>query len=260
MNDIDDLIESWEKSPFPSTKISTYFTAYSELFSQYRNSDCVFIETGVLGGGSLFMWRKWLGPNARIIGIDLNPEALKWIDHGFEIFIGDQGDPNFWQKFYKNISHFDVLLDDGGHQSFQQIVTVEEALKFSNNKCIIAVEDTHTSFMNDFNSHGLNSFLNYAKDSSDVLTSKSASMYPSRFPIIDNKNILNLYKSVYSVQFFNSLVAFKIDPDKSLIPDLIWNKRDQLPTDFRYHGVNVAEVTWPNPFIKNSNKLISGNG
>ena len=32
------------------------------------------------------MWKNWLGDKARIIGIDLNPEAKKWVDTGFEIF------------------------------------------------------------------------------------------------------------------------------------------------------------------------------
>ena len=33
------------------------------------------MEIGVLGGGSLFMWRDYFGPKARIIGVDLNPNA-----------------------------------------------------------------------------------------------------------------------------------------------------------------------------------------
>lgn len=123
------LFESWRDSPYPSTKISTYFSAYTELFSHLRGTRCVFVETGVLGGGSLFMWRKWLGNDARIIGIDLNPAALRWRDHGFEIFIGDQGDPEFWNKTFREIGHFDAFLDDGGHQSFQQMVTLSSAIK-----------------------------------------------------------------------------------------------------------------------------------
>ncbi|NBP54584.1 MAG: class I SAM-dependent methyltransferase, partial [Actinobacteria bacterium] len=31
------------------------------------------------------MWREFLGPNARIIGIDLNPLAKRWESEGFEI-------------------------------------------------------------------------------------------------------------------------------------------------------------------------------
>ena len=56
------------------------------------------------------MWKNWLGDKARIIGIDLNPEALKWKDHGFEIFIGDQGDPNFWNEFFRTVGMFGALL------------------------------------------------------------------------------------------------------------------------------------------------------
>lgn len=117
-NSLRDLIESWRNSPFPSAKISNYFKIHNELFRHLRGTPCTFIETGILNGGSLFMWRKWLGDKARIIGIDLNPESLKWRKEGFEVYIGDQGDPQFWRETLSAIGPFDVLLDDGGHQSF----------------------------------------------------------------------------------------------------------------------------------------------
>ena len=47
------------------------------------------------------MW-KIFGPKARIIGIDLNPDA-KSGSYGFEVFIGDQSDVNFWKKFKKRL-------------------------------------------------------------------------------------------------------------------------------------------------------------
>ena len=59
-----------------------------------------FVEVGVFGGGSLFMWINFFGKQARIIGIELNPEAKKWEKDGFEIFIGDQSDPDFWTDFW----------------------------------------------------------------------------------------------------------------------------------------------------------------
>jgi len=77
------LKESYQSSPFPSFKVSNYFYTYDKLFSHLIGTECTFIEVGVLNGGSLFMWRKYLGEKARIIGIDLNPEATKWRDHGF---------------------------------------------------------------------------------------------------------------------------------------------------------------------------------
>jgi hypothetical protein len=257
-NHTSDLIECWKNSPFPSTKISTYFAAYGKLFSKYRNTKCTFIETGVLGGGSLFMWRSWLGSDAKIIGVDLNPSAARWREHGFEIYIGDQGDPKFWQETYPSIGNFDVLLDDGGHQSFQQIVTLNEAIKHAKKDCIIAIEDTHTSFMSDFKAHGEATFLNYAKDSTDVLTAKAASMYPDRMRTPTNIEILNLFRSIQSIEFFTSLVAFKIDPNNSSSPSAVWNKREGTPSDFRYNGINEATVMWPDPFTHKETRVSGG--
>mgnify|MGYP000527423631 CR=1 FL=1 len=31
-----------------------------------------------------------------------NPNAKKLEKHGFQIFIGDQSNPNFWKNFFKN--------------------------------------------------------------------------------------------------------------------------------------------------------------
>ena len=249
MSHLQELIHAWENSPYPSTKLTTYFAAYVELFSHLRNSESVFIETGVLGGGSLFMWRNWLGPKARIIGIDLNPQAMKWREHGFEIYIGDQGDPLFWKKTLKTIGQYDALLDDGGHQSFQQIVTLEEAIRHAPNKCVVAIEDTHTSFYNDFKAHMENTFLNYAKASTDILTARVNSMYPKRMPEVVNIHSNNLLSKVYNIQFFNSIVAYKIDSEFSQIPKSKWNNNNYpMPSDFRYDGLNSAKTTWPDPF------------
>ena len=44
------LVKSWEESPHPSFKISSYFPAYVELFGHLVNTKCVFIETVILDG------------------------------------------------------------------------------------------------------------------------------------------------------------------------------------------------------------------
>jgi hypothetical protein len=243
-----ELVESWKNSPYPSVKITSYFPAYAELFSSYRETECTFIETGILDGGSLFMWRSWLGKKARIIGVDLNPEARKWNDHGFEIYIGDQGDPKFWQDTLSKVGHFDVLLDDGGHQSFQQIVTVNESIKAAQKKCVIVVEDTATSFMKDFSSHGQHTFLEFSKDATDVLIGRSVPLYKNRFPTSLNSGSIDLFKNVYSIQFYNGIVAYQVDPVKSFIPELVRNLPALDASDFRYEGKSSAAVNWPNPF------------
>jgi hypothetical protein len=247
-NDLDELIRYWQDSPYPSTKLTSYFAAYARLFGHLRGTDCVFVETGVLGGGSLFMWRRWLGDRARIVGIDLNPEAKKWESHGFEIHIGDQGDWQFWDDTFRRVGSCDAFLDDGGHQSFQQIVTLESFLRFMTGPSVIAIEDTHTSYMSDFSQHGDYCFLRYAKDASDILTARVSKIYPGRFKEVANQAAMALFSSVYSVQFFGSLVAFHVNTKLATPPNSVWNRQPSAMKDFRYGGIAGATVSWPDPF------------
>lgn len=249
LQDAADLRVAWERAPAKSLKIASYFDVYTTLFASYRNTDCTFIETGVLGGGSLLMWRDWLGPRARVIGVDLNPQAKKWEARGFEVFIGDQGDPSFWESTLAQIGRFDVLLDDGGHQSFQQIVTLNSAIRHARNECLVVIEDVHTSFMSDFADHDKWSFMNYAKACSEFLTARSVSMFPNRMLPVTNSESARFLSSVRFIQFFDSIVAFSINPNASDKVNVITsNKEGATPSDFRYRGLKPAEVLWPDPY------------
>ena len=92
------LIKSFKNAPKYSIKWSNYFEIYENLFKKFVNKKITFVEIGIGNGGSLFMWKKFFGKNARIIGIELNPDAKKLEKFGFEIFIGDQSDPFFLEK------------------------------------------------------------------------------------------------------------------------------------------------------------------
>jgi hypothetical protein len=248
---LNNLIEAFQSSPVPAIKLTNYFQIYTFLFGHLINTKCTFIEVGVLSGGSLFMWKKWLGKDARIIGIDLNPEALKWQEYGFEIYIGDQGDPIFWQATLAKIGQFDVLLDDGGHQSFQQIVTAVEALKFANKECQIVIEDTCTSFMRDFASHGKYSFLEYIKAATDTLTAKDCNFFDGQFPEFKNNMALDLYSKVFNIQFFSNIVALNVKGEATEKSELIWNSPSTTSSkDFRLEGKNQALINWPDPKVE----------
>ena len=258
--DLQDLIRCYEESPHPSYKVTSYFSAYTELFRHLRNTKCSFIETGVLNGGSLFMWRAWLGPDARIIGCDLNPDAVKWRSEGFDIFVGDQGDRQFWREVYKEIGEFDVLLDDGGHFAFQQIVTLTEAIRAAKAGSRVVIEDTCTSMMSGFRVQDDRTFLNYAKTSTDVLTARMAHMYPLQFPPTRNDVIIEEMKAVTSIQFFPGIVAYRIDPALAFRPELVWNRKPvNGAEDYRLRSSFLsAEVEWPDPFMRESVIVKSG--
>ena len=80
------------KSPHRFIKHNTYFKVYDELFLKFRNKNSICRNRILVR--FLFMWRNF-GNKARIIGVDMNPNALKWKKYGFEIIIGSQSDERF---------------------------------------------------------------------------------------------------------------------------------------------------------------------
>lgn len=197
--------QSFQKSPFSSIKHTSYFQVYDELFGPYVGKPITFVEVGVLNGGSLFMWREFFGPQARIIGVELNPLAKKWEEHGFEIHTGSQADPDFWKQFFAKVGPVDILLDDGGHFHDQQIITTVEAIPHIKDGGLLVVEDVHTSYMPKFNSPSRYSFINFAKSIADRIN--------ARFPGLDIST-QELGKNVFSVAFYESIVSMKIDRRK----------------------------------------------
>jgi len=201
---------SYMKSEYLSIKHSSYFPVYDELFSNFRDKDITFVEIGVLNGGSLFMWRDFFGPKARIIGIDFNPAAKRWESEGFEIFIGSQSDPEFWSRFYESVGSVDIILDDGGHTNKQQIVTTTSSINHINNGGILVVEDTHTSYMSDFGNPSKWSFIQYGKHLIDVISTRFSGLKSSKNSLTD---------SIHSVQFFESFVVFRIDRERCYLSE-----------------------------------------
>lgn len=217
--------KSYNASPYRSIKHTTYFPVYDQLFGGYRGKDITFVEIGILGGGSLFMWRDFFGPKARIIGVDLNPNAKKWEKDGFEIFIGSQSDEAFWARFKAEIGPVDIVLDDGGHTYEQQIITTESLLNMIKDGGLLVVEDTHTSFMAGFGPPRY-SFMEYVKRMTDRIS--------QRFSAFDHSTA---EKRVWSVEVFESIVAFKVNRPASLLRSEATSNDgvDDQAEDFRYH-------------------------
>ena len=188
----------FKKSKFFSSKHKNYFQIYDTLFSKYRNKKITFVEIGIFSGGSLFMWRNFFGPKARIIGIDINPNAKKWTKYGFEVFIGDQSDVNFWKTFKKKVGMVDIILDDGGHRYVDQITSIECILSNIKHNGLIVVEDTHTSYMDGFGDKKY-SLINYIKHKIDKINHKSHKL-----------TSVNFKENIWSIKVYESIIAIFI--------------------------------------------------
>jgi hypothetical protein len=233
MEDLD-IYKCYMHSPFLSKKHSSYFHVYEELLHRFRGREIVFVEIGVLNGGSLFMWREYLGSQARIIGIDLNPEAKRWEADGFEIHIGNQAEPQFWREFFSVIGDVDVVLDDGGHTNAQQVITAYEVIPHIKDGGLLIVEDTHTSYFSSFGNPSKYSFINYTKSLIDSIN--------SRFPKVDvSDNPLN--KCVASIAFFESIVCMKVNRSQCVMNSKTSNGGKSLDAlDYREHDTHVDRI------------------
>lgn len=226
------IYKSFKKSPFKSIKIESYFSVYENIFERFIDKPIVFIEIGVLNGGSLFMWRDFFGNKAKIIGVDLNPEAKRWQDYGFDIFIGDQSDPGFWNQVVKKYPQIDIVLDDGGHTYEQQIMTTEILKAYIKDDGLIVIEDTHTSYQNGFGFKCV-SFMKYVQKKVDQLHFR-----------YKNLNKKNFEKFIWNIKCFESIVVFEINQKKSNnAATMISNNGQTLEAkDFRYTQNKFTEI------------------
>ena len=212
------LREIYESVPYLSIKYDTYFSAYEALLQKYVDCEVTVVEVGIFNAGSLFMWRKFFGSKARIIGIDLNPDAREWEKHGFEIFIGDQSSDSFWTDLFQKIGKVDVLIDDGGHTNRQQIVTSHYAIQNINDGGLLIVEDVHTNYFREFGNPSRYSFVNFAHRIVDGINSRAYAL---------RRTYAQYSSRVYSVSFFESMVAFQIDSRLCKL---------RFPRNFVFHG------------------------
>ena len=226
------IIKSFRSSPKYSIKWDNYFNIYDNIFKKFVNKKITFVEVGIGNGGSLFMWRKFFGKKAKIIGIELNPDAKKLEKFGFQISIGDQSDPQFWKSFYKKNGKIDILLDDGGHRNIQQITTFMESYDHIKPNGIIVVEDTHTSYMKKkgFKNPSNYSFINFSKLVVENMHRRN--------PLIA-KNLNKLSKKIESIFYYDSIVSFNFSSKNQLKKTILLEndsrKRDYF-VDFRHNG------------------------
>ena len=218
--------KSFLKSKYLSFKHSNYFHIYDELFSKYKNKKITFVEIGVFSGGSLFMWRDFFGKKAKIIGIDLNPDVKRFEKYGFKIFIGDQSKKIFWKKFFSKLGKVDIVLDDGGHTNYQQIITTNCCIPNIKDNGTLVVEDVHTSYIkNKWHNPSKYSYVNYAKKLIDDIN--------SRFPELETHNY-SLRKYIYSIKSHESIISYNVNRKLCKTNIMIRNNgKSTEPKEFR---------------------------
>lgn len=211
-------MESWElflsHQGKRSTKWSHYFTAYDRHFGPWRGKHMTFLEIGVWEGGSTAVWKKYFGPNATLIGIDIDPSCKEHEIVGTNIRIGDQSDTMFLQSIIDEFGIPDIVLDDGSHRSEHINASFEFLYPQMRPGGIYMIEDLHCSYWLSHNG-GINhptSFMNLSKDYLDQLNVQHTEGWIKPNPVVEN---------TFSMCFYDSLAVFEKGnkPNRSMITE-----------------------------------------
>jgi len=164
------LLEIGKK--YPSTKnISGFIELYEKYFSRFQKSEINILEIGVDEGHSLRIWREFF-PKARICGIDILEK--KFTIENVEILKGDQSDFNFLGSLINKYKNFDIIIDDGSHQSKHIIKSFNFLFPYLNTNGIYVIEDLQTSYIPRFGGSRINlkkklSSMNFLKSLTDSI-------------------------------------------------------------------------------------------
>lgn len=123
-----------------------YLPLYDRYLSRYRGTDVKMLEIGVYKGGSLRLWREYLGPKATIFGIDINPDCASVSGIDGQVRIGSQADPAFLAQVVREMGGVDVVLDDGSHIGRHIRASLDALFPLLSQNGIYMIEDVHTAY------------------------------------------------------------------------------------------------------------------
>ena len=210
-----------------------YFDIYHAHFAPFAGQPVTIVEFGVSHGGSLEMWRHYFGKQARIVGIDINAECLELAGEDAEIYLADQEDLGSLRELVAKIRPADIVIDDGGHTTTQQLNTFEVFYPLVKTPGVYLVEDLHTNYWPEFGGsfRGEQTFIEFAKRQVDQLNA-----WYSRDPEL--MKVDDFTRTTSGIHFYDSIIAFSkaevVPPSHSQIgrPTLgFLNQWDYRPSD-----------------------------
>lgn len=199
-----------------------YFDIYHKHFQRYIGKKVNILEIGIDRGGSLPMWKKYFGDGVQVFGIDINPDTKQFEADGIKIFIGDQADRNFMRTLMQTLPKIDILIDDGGHTTRQQINSFLECYDKIADDGVYLVEDLHTNYWPEY-VDSEQTFMEFAKKHIDYLNAwfffGEQPTYKNYFSVLGAKpgeceiDLVPEFTGItHSMTFYNSVVVFEKMP------------------------------------------------
>lgn len=179
-----------------------YFTAYENHFARFVGRPVLVLEIGVFKGGSLQMWKNYLGPHAQIVGIDIDPSCKEFEEDQIHVRIGDQSDEIFLQSVINEFGTPDIIIDDGSHVMRHVLSSFNFLYPQLSPTGVYFVEDMHTAYWEEYEG-GLKTPLSFIEKSKALIDELNADwtrgeLTPTEFT-----------RSTISMHFYDSCVVFE---------------------------------------------------
>lgn len=181
-----------------------YFEIYNTFLGKYVGNNVKMLEIGVYKGGSMQMWKDYFGPQATIVGIDIDENCRAFEEENIHICIGSQADREFLANVSDQWGPFDIVLDDGSHMMEHQIITFDTLFPLLKEGGVFLCEDCHSSYSPRYGGEyrKKDTFIEYTKNFVDYVN--------SQFVNLEEKGKLPAFaEDINACHYYDSMVVIE---------------------------------------------------
>ncbi len=152
------------------------------------------------------MWKRYLGPFAQIVSIDIDPSCKALEESQIKIYIGNQSDEAFLASVIDDLAKSslvpDVVIDDGGHMMSQICASFNYLYDKLGKNGTYIVEDLHTAYWPEYEG-GLNRPGTFIEQCKLMLDSLNA------HHIREGGQDLKFADTTFAMSFYDSVAVFE---------------------------------------------------
>jgi hypothetical protein len=213
-----------------SSAFHNYTEKYEQYFSNLRDKPIKLLEIGIQNGYSLKTWKEYFS-QATIYGMDI-VDCSQMDEERVHTLKGSQNDLNFLKKINEECGPFDIIIDDGSHNSADMKISFDFLFPLLKNGGLYVIEDLHCVYWPEL-SDGGTVLMDRLKELLDLTNSNG------KCGIADIKNIekdtvykikkvgvmnwweqsiefIHLYRSIVFIKKYNTAPPYSNPPIKKL--------------------------------------------
>jgi hypothetical protein len=210
-------------------KWAHYHDIYDRHLARFRGTAVKLLEIGVSHGGSLQIWRKYLGPHATIFGIDVDPRCAVVDDPpSINVRIGSQADAALLRSVVAEMGGIDAVIDDGSHYVSHQRASFEALFPLLSARGVYVVEDVQTNYWRGRYQGGWRRRSTFVEQMKDLVDDMHGWWHRRR------QRLPGAHRIVEAVHFYNSMVVIEKNPQD------------------RPSSIQIGTPSFPDPFVARS--------